>query len=791
MPNHKQTSRPAEELNLPNCPSLASADKVSRWTIGVIVALTITAFTAAFTNVWDSDFFWHLACGDWMLNHKSILGTDPYSINADPIWVNVHWLFQFIVASLHAVFGYGALSVMKAVLCAGVLFAFAFGMRRHIWPPLLCLCGLAILVTIAARVRVRPESFTLLYLMLTILLLESVRRGGSAKVLWWMVPIMILWVNMHGLYILGPGLMWAAVIGAMCDRLLGRMKGTAGTGRAELCGNLLAQQAILPLIAATLACVVSPWPVEIILQPLLLWQRVSGQNIYSLAVSEFSPTWQNLGMHYGLLALLGAAVIAMSVNVRRLPVAHVLWFIAFGGLSMIAIRNIALTGPVMGFILAWHGNEIIARLRPNRAGVTRFGAILTVLTILLAGGMCVGYATEYTYRKENVPFRFGPGLLASEYPIESAKFLRNLTNRGDIFVNDFGDGGAYMYYCSDGLPQPKRLLFMDARLEAHSLERFNQQQKIGLQLQKPETARMLLLPADAGTVRFIIVRQSASSVMSALSQTPRFKLIYIDTVSACFADTQWEARNGADPLPNNLPNLAQYDRPLKSNYQIDAIPSVQRYWYRENPVSLNYRIGQMLVYLGAYCKTDQLGAAPPLRYHCNLLAIRYLSAAAAEGVVPPAMINGMLAQAYQQLGYQDFYPADPALPVELNTARALRLYSTIDLTRMDNEDMIRFGEQHIRTLLLASQYDAADKAIKTFEAGLPKAVQMQGSYIELANTIRQKLAISENMATEQTAGKNLQQRIEALTGVQIGLIDRAIAELLSAGKLQPADQLTL
>ena len=321
-------------------------------TIAVIV-LVLTAGVAAFTQVWNYDVFWHLAAGEWMLQHGEVIDTDPFSIEPEPQWVNVHWLFQLVIALLHGAGGFPLLTVMKSVLAATVLLIFAMSLRRQVPPAWLILTGLATLIVMFGRLRVRPEAFTLLFLMLTIVLMDSVRRGASPRRLWWLVPVMILWVNMHGLYILGVGLIWSAMLGAVIDRKLGR----------DVTGNLLTARALAPLLLATVAVLLTPWPFEAAAHPFLLWNRISGQErFYTDVVSELKPTWRALSSHWEAGLLAGLTAMVMGLQWRKVTIGQVLWLAAFVVLALMARRNVGLIAPTCGFLLALHGGASLRRI---------------------------------------------------------------------------------------------------------------------------------------------------------------------------------------------------------------------------------------------------------------------------------------------------------------------------------------------------------------------------------------------------------------------------------------------
>lgn len=746
------------------------------WAIAVIIALAVTAFAASCTLVWDCDVFWHLASGHWMLEHGKVLGTDPYSIDPMPEWVNVHWLFQVVIAILHKIGGFELLSIFKGVMAALTVSTFAWWLRKHVPPSWLILCGLALLITIAGRVRVRPEAFTLLLLTNTILLVDSVRRGASPLRMWWIVPMTLVWVNMHGIYILGLAVVWSAIACAAFERYVLR--------NSTLQGNLLTQHAISAAAVATAACLITPWPLEAAIQPLLLWTRVSGNNdFFTEGVSELYPTWKALGLFRGALALAGVTVLAMLVNfvmgiVRRrprLPLAHVGWFVAFVFLAALAKRNVALIGPICAFLLAWHGKDILMPVRSGTFIRSKLWPAMTVLMLALAALQTAGYATEFSFRKEKAPFRFGVGLNRDEFPIDLAQWLADLPAEGDIFVADFGDASSFIYYGSVGRAKPARLLYMDGRLEAHDESRFINQHNISKELQSAASAQMVELPPS---VRFVIVRHDSAGRMAALSQSQRFRLLRIDDTCACFEDTLWATRSVAkSPLPPDTQNLAQLDQPLVDSESIAGTPPRPKLWWRNNPTSLYYRRGEMLLYLGQYTQSDLRGKAPAGRYRATLLACRYLEAARTEGSYYGDIASGMLAQAFQDRAYQNYYAPGSQTPVNMDLARALRLYGQLNLNDLRDESTRRFAEQHLRTLLLAGQTDSAAAAVTRFMNNLPSGerVHPKVEYFDLRNAIQLQMQKAQDLA-QQIETQDPLQRARLLTSPQIGLIDLAIAQ---------------
>lgn len=742
------------------------------WAMIVVAALTLTGAAAGLSYVWNHDIFWHLASGEWMLDNARVLGTDPFSIDPEPQWINVHWLFQLIVAVLHRMGGFELLSVLKAALSAAALLVFALALRRRVARGWLIVCGLAMLPVMDDRLRVRPEIFTLVFLILTIVLIEHVRRGGRPERLWWLVPLMLVWANMHGLYVLGLGLVWSTVLGALVDRALGR----------SVVGEILTQKALVPIVAGTVAVLISPWPVTSAAQPLLLWTRISGQTAYyTYAVAELRPGWDVFWRFPAALGLLVAAGAAMIANRRAVPLAHVVWVLAFAALGGLAIRNVGLIGPVGAYLLAAHGGDLIKKLAA-RPRLGRLGPIANAAAVILAGAVAVGYATGLTYRIGGTQKAFGAGLREEHYPIKTAEFLRNLSADGDVLCANFGDAGVFIYHC-----YPRRRLYMDGRLEAHSLERFIRQHRIYNALRTARTAGSVELPDE---VRFIIIRSNNRQHLQALTASDRFKLIYIDPAAVCFARLDFPGGWARTKQLPDKPNLDQFDLPLDV---LVRQTTRRRTWYRQSVQSRRLNLGELFLSLaGPEIPSPQIDNT--LRRRCALLAMRYCLAAGTDGAADPQLAAGREAEAWAVLARLTKTAPEPVAPVDIDTARALYLFEHLDTGRLSRTDRVALALQRIRTMLQGRQLDAASEAMVEFMESLPPAqrVNPPDQYVKVRNMITDQLATSRvRLHAKNVADLPIRGRVEAMTSDDVGLVQMAIAQLRSAGRLSAEETMLL
>src|SRR5271170_232528 len=83
----------------------------------VVVLALAFPFLLALEKVSESDTFWHLKAGEWILSHGSIPRTDPFSatVSGKP-WLDWEWLFQAAIYVLYAWGGFKALVVGKAAI---------------------------------------------------------------------------------------------------------------------------------------------------------------------------------------------------------------------------------------------------------------------------------------------------------------------------------------------------------------------------------------------------------------------------------------------------------------------------------------------------------------------------------------------------------------------------------------------------------------------------------------------------------------------------------------------------
>ena len=199
-----------------------------RWTgLAGVVSVSLLAFFVSIGGDWD----WLVALGDHVRRTASVPDDVPFAVADTSGWHNVPVLAEVLASLLHAT---GARAAVFAHLAAvavalGVL---AVASRARGASDLGTAGALATLVvgSLATLGVVRAQTFSLVPFALLLALLTRQHRRPDRGI-WWVVPLVVVWGNLHGAALLG-----VCVLGAylLVDRLRLRPAETVAVGVASL-----------------------------------------------------------------------------------------------------------------------------------------------------------------------------------------------------------------------------------------------------------------------------------------------------------------------------------------------------------------------------------------------------------------------------------------------------------------------------------------------------------------------------------------------------------------------------
>jgi hypothetical protein len=158
------------------------------------------------TLLQDSDSFWQIKIGQWILDHHALPYTDIYSFTrfGQP-WISTSWLSQVLFALSYTQWGWAGPVILTTIAIALTAAIFVYLLDTHLELPRSVLFAMLALVLSLHHLLARPHILALPVMVLWVGLLMAAADRRSAPS-WFWLPLMALWANLHGGFVLGLAL---------------------------------------------------------------------------------------------------------------------------------------------------------------------------------------------------------------------------------------------------------------------------------------------------------------------------------------------------------------------------------------------------------------------------------------------------------------------------------------------------------------------------------------------------------------------------------------------------------
>jgi hypothetical protein len=395
-------------------------------------------------NVTDPDVWWHLKTGQYIAEHKAVPHADPFSYTrAGQPWVAHEWLTELLLYEVQRVAGWGGLIVIFAVvLCA------AFFLLYLRCGPAPYVAGLATLLAAWATAPVwgvRPQVVSLLLTSLWLLILE--RSESNSKLLWWTLPLTLLWVNLHAGFALGLALSALFLAGEWMERALGWSSPQSGRRL---------KTAALILVCNVLLVPLNPSGVR------MFWYPI--ETLRSVAMQNYIAEWASPNFHRAeywpcLLVVLGtfATLSWSSLKVRPRDVLLLVVTLYAGLCSIRMIPLLVLIAiPLIAERLGnWPLRNSGTRHRHGEIRMVSHGVIVLAMTAFT--GIHIAQVIQRQPQAE-----------AHDFPVGAVTFLATHAVPGAIF-NHYDWGGYLIWRLYPSIP-----VFIDGRADLYEKQLLDQ-----------------------------------------------------------------------------------------------------------------------------------------------------------------------------------------------------------------------------------------------------------------------------------------------------------------------------
>jgi hypothetical protein len=163
----------------------------------------------------DSDTYWQIVVGQWILDRGAMPYVDVYSFSMPgEAWISSSWLAQVLYAVSYQLGGWAGPVVVAAGGIAATFALLAHILERRLAPTYAILVALAAVVLSMPHFLARPHvlAMPLMVAWAYGLMTASERRQPPS---YWLLPLIALWANLHGGFVFGLVLAGAFAIDAL------------------------------------------------------------------------------------------------------------------------------------------------------------------------------------------------------------------------------------------------------------------------------------------------------------------------------------------------------------------------------------------------------------------------------------------------------------------------------------------------------------------------------------------------------------------------------------------------
>jgi hypothetical protein len=473
-----------------------------------VAVLALGLFTMAARGVTDPDVWWHLRTGQLMLQNHNVFHTDPYSFTrlGQP-WVNHEWLSEILIFGLYRVSGFGGLMVgFAAVIASTLLLVFVRCSGRPYLAALMTLWGA---VASAPAWGVRPQMFSLLLASIFLLLLETSSKGPS--LLWWIPPLMLLWVNLHAGYPIGLVFVALYLLGETLEAAVFAGQWTPSAPRLKQ----------LALVFAVCVALVpfNPNGFRIFSYP---FETLRSPAMQTFIQEWFSPNFHD-PLYFPLLLMLLALIAGLAFSPRRPRLRDLVLLVATVPAALRSMRHIPILVLILLPVLSDLAEGWLDRDGPSRvlhAGHNKPTTRIVRVNILVLVGVIV-----FAVVRVRQGVRNRTETEARHFPQAAVAFLAREHPSAPI-LNHYNFGGYFIWKL-----YPQYQVFTDGRADVYGDQFMNDfaaayyfRDNWSLPL-KQWGIRTLILPPDA-------------PLITALRARPEWQQIYADSEAVILTKRQ-------------------------------------------------------------------------------------------------------------------------------------------------------------------------------------------------------------------------------------------------------------
>lgn len=436
-------------------------------TIWLAIPVLLVLWSALLNPLRRLDFWWHLKVGQIIVETGRIPTTDLFSFTAaGKPFTYPNWLAEIIFYLLWRVGGLELLVAFDAFMVAlAFVLVLATCLQSGMNARRVALLALVPAVTFALYSNLRTQVFSFVLLAFYFWVLWNVRAGRRSRWLWLLPPLMAFWVNVHGAFVLGLGVLAGFLVSESVRRWW------HGDAPDTIPPAILRRMALV-LVLSALATLINPYGVQIYGYVRQLQQDPASQRF----VTEWQPPVITATEHLLIffapffIVLLGLLYSAAPLDLTELGL-----FMGFSVFALVSVRNGIWFAIAVAPIFVRHMQALrvqpLAHMR-RRLGLPepqsapqrprRESPVLNWLLVIVLASLTLLFSPWVRPHLQSERLR--PTLIDPVIPVEAMDFIAEADLQGNIFhVQDFGDYMIWRLW-------PQQRTFIDGRVHLYSDE---------------------------------------------------------------------------------------------------------------------------------------------------------------------------------------------------------------------------------------------------------------------------------------------------------------------------------
>jgi hypothetical protein len=415
----------------------------------------LSIFAMAIRVAIDTDTWWHLRAGQWMVENRTLMEKDLFSYTREGTpWKYPGLWVEVVMYLIYRLFGPGGLNIWTAGL---VTLTFYF-----VWETLSSrgFLGSFVLIIAAAASGIywsaRPYLLSFLLAAVFLWFFEGYQHS-TRKNLWAVPALMVLWVNSHGAFLIGF-LIWGCYFVDSLLQWLIKVRKKEETLMVVNCTKHL----LIVGVLMGVALFINPQGIGLLSLPFTTVSRRAEQ----LYIEEWqSPNFHETRMQpFAVLLILTFS--AMALSKHRATTAEILLTSGFGFMGLFAARFISIFAVVAPVVLVRHAEEVIAHWSgtldmklnvqldrpptPVQSFLNRLLVLLLIVVVIYKASMVMSWDSNFEAFRESMP-------------VDAAEYIKTEKLEGRMF-NSYNFGGYLIWSL------PEYQVFIDGRADLYGDE---------------------------------------------------------------------------------------------------------------------------------------------------------------------------------------------------------------------------------------------------------------------------------------------------------------------------------